>query len=117
MRTIIVCGLSVLALAAGFAVAQQRPERPQDGERPRGPQRPDSLLALLDLDKDGALSAEEIAAAPETLLHHLDKDRDGMISADELKALQQRRPGGEDGGDAQGPRGNRGGGGFMARYD
>ncbi len=45
---------------------------------------PPPIIAALDLDKNGTLSAEEIDAAPESLLI-LDKDDDGTISRKELK--------------------------------
>jgi phosphoglycolate phosphatase-like HAD superfamily hydrolase len=41
------------------------------------------LMAALDTDKDGAISAAEIAAAA-TALKTLDKDGDGVISAEEM---------------------------------
>lgn len=58
------------------------------GER-RGPGGPGGmmmspLMRALDTDKDGALSAAEIAAAP-TALKTLDKDGDGILSAEELR--------------------------------
>ena len=48
------------------------------------------MLAALDLNKDGVLSAEELAAAPASL-RTLDKNHDGQLTADEL------RPGGRIG--------------------
>lgn len=46
--------------------------------------RPPLLIAVLDLDEDGSLSADEIEDAPMSLLT-LDKDDDGVISRKELK--------------------------------
>ena len=45
--------------------------------------RPPPLIAALDTDKDGMLSAEELKAAPEALLE-LDKNGDGELSPREL---------------------------------
>ncbi|MES2660149.1 MAG: hypothetical protein V4689_16115 [Verrucomicrobiota bacterium] len=45
--------------------------------------RPPLLIAVLDLDKDGIISADEIEDAP-TSLATLDKDADGTISKKEL---------------------------------
>lgn len=41
------------------------------------------MIAALDTNKDGSLSAEELKAAPESLLG-LDKDGDGELSPQEL---------------------------------
>ena len=50
---------------------------------PRPDKRPPLLIAVLDLDKDGILSAAEIEAASDSLLT-LDKNEDGVISQKEL---------------------------------
>ncbi len=50
-------------------------------QRPGGPLR--LVLQALDTDKDGSLSAAEIAAAPKTLLT-LDRNADGQLTPDEL---------------------------------
>lgn len=72
----------------------RRPDRPgQDGQRRgrpddrRGP--PDRrfgppLVAALDLDKDGEISADEIAKASESL-KKLDKNGDGKLTPDEIR--------------------------------
>jgi Ca2+-binding EF-hand superfamily protein len=58
------------------------------GERGRGNppsfMRLDPILAALDTNGDGELSAEEIAAAP-TVLKKLDTNGDGQLSADEVR--------------------------------
>ncbi|MEK6398757.1 MAG: EF-hand domain-containing protein [Terriglobus sp.] len=48
----------------------------------------DPVMIALDADKDGELSAEEIANAP-VALKSLDKDGDGALSAGELRMRQQ----------------------------
>lgn len=60
---------------------------------------PPPLVAALDTDKDGTLSAGELKAAPDTLLG-LDKNADGEISPQELfphgpPPPPPGRPGGE----------------------
>jgi hypothetical protein len=55
----------------------------------RGP-RPGCLMRALDADKDGALSAEEIANASAALLT-LDQDGDGALSNEELRPPRPAR--------------------------
>ncbi|HEU0121256.1 MAG TPA: EF-hand domain-containing protein [Bryobacteraceae bacterium] len=59
--------------------------------------RPSPLLAALDADRDGTLSAAELAGAPKAILT-LDKNGDGAVSAEELHSNggQRRGPGGPD---------------------
>lgn len=78
----------------GQGQAGQRPPRP-----PVGP-----LLIALDRDKDGVISAREIAAASESL-KKLDRNGDGKIDRVELRPHRPR--GGQDG-DAKGPRDGKG---------
>lgn len=52
-----------------------------DGDRPRPPS---PLMHALDTDRDGALSAAEIANAPASL-RALDKNGDGQLTGDELR--------------------------------
>lgn len=58
-------------------------------ERLRAGQSP--LVATLDKDQDGALSADEIAGAREALLQ-CDRNQDDVVSLDELKAAAARVP-------------------------
>ena len=63
------------------------------------------IMAALDADKDGALSASEIANAA-AALKKLDKNGDGKVSQDEIRTeLEKLRP----------PRRERGGGGGFGR--
>ncbi len=58
----------------------------REGGRGEGPRfmRLDPILAALDTDSDGEISAAEIAAAP-TALKKLDKNGDGQLSKDEVQ--------------------------------
>ena len=131
----VVC-VSVLALAfvAQYLAAQdadegdkpavRRPREgggPRDGDRPRpggeggeggrdGRRRPpmSPLIVALDADKDGALSADEIANASKALLK-LDKDGDGALSREELRPPRPPRPEGAEGGKRGGDREGKGG--------
>ena len=84
----------------------KRDGAPADGKEgrkpPMWPMGP--LMAALDTDKDGVLSAEEIAAASENL-KKLDKNGDGKI---DRKELLPPRPQGKRGDNAQGPRDGKG---------
>ncbi len=99
----LLAGLSTFALVAQQPPpAEERPERPQRREGgPGGPggrmaqfQRANPLMQALDTDKNGELSAAEIAAAP-TALKTLDKNGDGKLSGDEVRPPQ---PEGQRGG-------------------
>lgn len=65
------------------------PPRPEgddvagDGDRPPGHRPPPPVIAALDADRDGTVSAEELKAAPEALLE-LDENGDGELSPQEL---------------------------------
>jgi len=67
------------------------PPRPQDGQgdgdKPKGPPPgkfpPPPVIAALDADKDGTISAEEMEAAPEAL-KEVDVNGDGVLSPEEL---------------------------------
>jgi len=55
------------------------PGGPEGGRRP-----PPRIIAALDLNHDGVISADEIAKAPESL-KKLDKNGDGQLTPDELR--------------------------------
>jgi Ca2+-binding EF-hand superfamily protein len=106
----LLAGLSTFALVAQQpAPAEERPERPQRREvgpgGPGGPggrvvqfQRANPLMQALDTDKNGELSAAEIAAAP-AALKTLDQNGDGKLSGDEVRPPQPE-------GQRSGPRAN-----------
>ncbi len=99
--------LSLLAVVTCVSFAAE--EQPETGRRaskreglPADLERRPPPLALFDTDRDGVISAAEIAAASE-VLRRLDRDKDGKLTGDELIP---RRPRG--GGEGSG--GERGGG-------
>lgn len=87
-----IVGLSISITMMAFAQPPQNPQAPgvegrPGEERPRqpgGPPRVQPLMVALDSNKDGELSAEEIANAP-TSLKTLDKNKDGKLTPDELR--------------------------------
>jgi hypothetical protein len=102
--------LTHAALFAGSSLlfAQQPPPGApgapggERGERPqRGPRMVPPILAALDADKDGTVSAEELANASAALAT-LDKNSDGKLTAEEIHPTPARR--GKDGaGRPEGP--------------
>lgn len=64
-----------------LTIDELRPPRP--AEPPMG-HRPPPIIAALDQDQDGRLSAAELDAAPESL-RELDLDQDGELSPEELR--------------------------------
>ncbi len=73
------------------------PPRPQEGEdhgpRGGGMMRMDPILAAIDSDKDGTISAAELKNAV-AALKPLDKDNDGQLSGEEIRpAFGGRGPG------------------------
>lgn len=68
------------------------------GSRPAEP-----LLAVLDRDRDGELSAEELRNAP-SVLRELDRSGDGQIHRDEIRAFMMSRIAGQRPGTQPGPR-------------
>jgi hypothetical protein len=67
-----------LALLAGSTATARESKEPR-GQRPPPP----PVIAALDADRDGVISAEEIENASEALLA-LDKNGDGELTRDEL---------------------------------
>ena len=69
----------------GFGRRDEGPER--EGRRARGEggrMRGDPLVAALDADRDGTISAGELASAS-TALRALDRNGDGQLTADEIR--------------------------------
>lgn len=100
-----VTALSLVLLAASAGAQENRPPGEGPGGRgPRGeggPMRAHPVVAALDTDGDGTISAAEIAAAP-AALRKLDKNGDGKLSEDEIRPAFGR--GGRGGGPGgQGP--------------
>ncbi|MES2920064.1 MAG: hypothetical protein V4819_00855 [Verrucomicrobiota bacterium] len=69
----------LLALAATATASAQEPKPPVD----RRPPPPQPLLVVLDANRDGALSPDEIANSS-SALGDLDKNGDGMLTRKEL---------------------------------
>ncbi|EIP98269.1 hypothetical protein OpiT1DRAFT_02722 [Opitutaceae bacterium TAV1] len=84
------CALAAALLSSVACLAQ--PDRPRDDSGGPPPPRVNPILALFDADKDGVLSAEEIANAS-AVLKALDKNGDGQLTADEFPAPPPRGPG------------------------
>jgi len=77
-----------VALVSYAVVAQTAPPRRDSYRRPQHP-----VVAALDADKNGEISAAEIAAAPAALAK-LDKSKDGKLSAEEIGTRRRGpRPG------------------------
>lgn len=90
---------TLLLIGCGVTAAQPPDERSQDGRRPNagderggapadaGGRQPGGarlmLMDVLDADRNGELSAEEIAGA-EAALKRIDRDSDGRLTAGEL---------------------------------
>jgi hypothetical protein len=101
MRRQLPVGAGLFALCLmGLAVAQQQSGQTSTGNGSNQPpppprcQPPNPIMTALDTDKDGKLSAEEIANAA-TALAGLDTNGDGTLSADELRPA--RPEGAKDG--------------------
>ncbi|MDM8552010.1 hypothetical protein QUF72_18140 [Desulfobacterales bacterium HSG2] len=98
-------GIIALAFPTYPAAAQsdrdpaQQEERPDsddrpDGDRPgrRPPRGGGPLMRVLDIDRDGQLSADEMENAAEAL-KTLDKNGDGILGRDELRPPRPPRRG------------------------
>ena len=92
--------------AAGRRPNMKRPgDGPETGGFPGGPigmLQMHPLMKILDTDKDGTLSASEIANASKALIQ-LDKNGDGIVSAEEMRPDPSTMPGGFAGAGGNGP--------------
>lgn len=77
MKTAII-HMSLALLAGSIATARESKDREPRGHRP-----PPPVIAVLDADRDGIISADEIENASKALLQ-LDKNNDGELTRDEL---------------------------------
>lgn len=84
--------LPVLALAIPAFAQPGRPEQRSGQVRPTEP-----LMAVLDKNRDGELSQEELKNASR-VLKDLDRNGDGQIIRDEIRAFMMSRFGGQPGG-------------------
>ncbi len=82
------------ALRAEERMPERRPAQREGLQAGMGGGRPGPFL-FFDTDRDGALSAGEIAAASD-LLRRQDRDGDGRLTGDEMRPRPPRRP--RDGG-------------------
>lgn len=82
----LIATLTVLATATSAGLQAQPADGPRGGHRRGGPGRgfASPIVRVLDADKNGAISAAELANAP-AALQTLDADSDGSVSASELQ--------------------------------
>jgi hypothetical protein len=91
-----------------ITVDELRPPRPAEAPEPAadGPKRPvPPLVATLDADGDGSISAVELANASASLAK-LDKNNDGQLTPEEFMGGRGPRGGRGPGGPGRGPRPN-----------
>ena len=105
--------LAVMLILGLSTIAMAQPQERQGKDRQGGGQQFNAqfmnmfpVMAALDANKDGAISAEEIAGASAALMK-LDANGDGVLTSEEI--LPQRFQGGRGGG--KGGAGGKGGGG------
>ena len=101
------CIAACVVLLASPAFAQQRGQRGfgQRGQRGQRVRLRDPMVAALDANRDGTVSAKELANAP-ALLKKLDRNGNGSIDRDELREAMRSAMGM---GGSGGPAGGRGG--------
>lgn len=107
LASFVLLSLGVVAAVALAQPPEGGPRGPRDrGDGPRGdgPPPPPPIIAALDADHDGTISADEIAGASEAL-KSLDKNDDGKLSGDEIHPPRPRGPEGR-GPEGRGRRGD-----------
>ena len=87
-RGVLLAGVLTLVASVGLALA--------DGDEQARPRPQHPVIAALDADLDGVISAEEIANASAALLA-LDTDADGSLSQEETRPPRPERPVGHHG--------------------
>ena len=98
-RSVFAIGLIIGAALLARAVLAQPPGQPGRGGSPGGGFPPLPILAALDADGDGELSAKEIDNSA-TALRTLDKNKDGKLTRDELlPAVREGGPAGPNPGE------------------
>jgi len=90
MRKLVVAGPMTLALILAAATSPAQPPSAPPGGRGFPPPPPSRVMEILDANRDGELSAEEIAGASQAILK-LDRNGDGKLDREELRP---RGPGG-----------------------
>lgn len=99
MKRLFLATFSVALLGCWFAASTRGAEGPPRRGEFRGP-----LIAAIDANGDGELSADEIAKASDAL-KKLDKNQDGKLGPDELRGPMGPGPGGPGQGRQGGPGG------------
>jgi SAM-dependent methyltransferase len=84
MHRILMITLAVLLTSTGPLFAQQQAQRKAAKRRPAAQSRPDGLFRLLDKDRNGSLSGDEMQAAS-GVLRELDANGDGKLTPQEVK--------------------------------
>jgi hypothetical protein len=91
-------GATLVAASSSFVFAQGG-DQSDPGGRPIGPgggrRSPPPIIAALDLNRDGVISADEIAKAADSL-KKLDKNGDGQLTPDEWRPPRPLRPQDQD---------------------
>lgn len=95
-----IIAIGVLAVVVTAAAIQSAEAQRRRGRSPRGRFR-DPIASALDTNKDGTISAQEIANAAKSL-KTLDKNKDGKLSGSELSPFGRSNRGGRRGGTRSG---------------